>query len=258
MHNGWYDKQLKREEIMNTPRIKALLFDVFGTVVDWRASVIAEGVALGSAKGWCVDWETFADRWRLEGYIQSMVKVNAGEWPWMNVDQLHRQKLDDLLAELKLSLSDAEAEHFNQVWHRLLPFADSRAGLEMLRERYVVCTLSNGNIALLTNMAKRAGLRWDCILSAEIFRKYKPDGSVYRGAAEMLGLKPSETMLVASHTSDLLGARAAGLATAFVGRPQQWGVGGPLEPRPDTPFDVYATDFVNLATKLEAMAEPLF
>lgn len=243
---------------MQAATIKALVFDVFGTVVDWRASVIAEGVALAAEKGWLVDWATFADRWRLEGYIQAMVKVNSGELPWMNVDQLHRKKLDELLAELNLRLSEAEASHFNKVWHRLRPFPDAVEGLELMRQRYLVATLSNGNVSLLTNMSKSAGLRWDCVLSAELFQRYKPDKRTYQGAAHLLGVEPEEVMLVASHTSDLLGARAAGLGTAFVGRPLQWGIGGPLEPRPEQPFDVCATDFVNLAAKLEVLSQPQF
>lgn len=241
---------------MEVSKVKALVFDVFGTVVDWRKTVIAEGIALGAAKGWRIDWETFADRWRLEGYIEAMAEVNAGTLEWMNVDQLHRRKLDMLIEEHELELSEAEREHFNRVWHRLEPFPDAVHGLALMRKRYVVATLSNGNVSLLTNMAKSAGLEWDCILSAELFGAYKPDPRTYRGAAQLLGYLPEETMLVASHTSDLEGARAAGLATAFVGRPQQWGVGGPLEPEPQTPFDVYATDFENLALKLEMLAVP--
>lgn len=241
---------------MEISNIKALIFDVFGTVVDWRKTVVAEGVALGAAKGWAVDWEDFADRWRLEGYIAAMVEVNSGRLPWMSVDQLHRRKLNELLDSKGLRLTEAELEHFNRVWHRLEPFPDARKGVARLREHYVVATLSNGNVALLVNMARHAGIDWDCILSAELFKKYKPDPVTYQGAAAYLGFLPREVMLVASHTSDLEGARNAGLATAFVGRPGQWGVGGPLEPQPSEAFDVYATDFLNLANKLEILRLP--
>jgi 2-haloacid dehalogenase len=241
---------------MDVARIKVLLFDMFGTVVDWRKTVVRELATLAAAKGWRLDCERFADRWRREGYLDAMLEVNEGRRPWTNVDGLHRQKLDALLAEHGLALSEAEADHLNRVWHRLEPFPDAVEGLALLRRRRLVATLSNGNVLLLTEMAKNAGLPFDCILSAELFRRYKPDPVTYRGAAELLGAAPEEAMLVASHTSDLEGARAAGLKTAFVGRPGQWGIGGPLEPRPSRPFDVTATDFLQLARKLELLEEP--
>jgi 2-haloacid dehalogenase len=224
--------------------------------VDWRKTVVKECSALGAAKGLSIDWENFADRWRREGYLEAMVLVNAGKLPWMNVDELHRIKLDELLAEHKIALNESEKEHLNAVWHRLEPFPDVLEGLELLRRRYLIASLSNGNVSLLVNMAKNAGIHWDCVLSAEFFRRYKPDPVTYQGSAAYLGARPDEAMLVASHTCDLEGARAAGLCTAFVGRPQQWGIGGHLEPEPKTPFDVYAVDFVHLATKLELTLAP--
>ncbi|MEJ6780975.1 haloacid dehalogenase type II [Aminobacter sp. Piv2-1] len=241
-----------------TGSVRALVFDVFGTVVDWRKTVIQEGIALGSAKGKQIAWEEFADRWRVEGYVRGVDDVSAGKLPWMNADELHRRKLDELLIEYGLELNEAEAAHFNRVWHRLEPFPDAVVGLEQLRQRYTIAPLSNGNVSLLTNMAKRADIRWDCILSGELFKKYKPDPQVYLGGARLLGLEASETMLVASHTSDLEGARRAGLATAFVGRPHQWGIGGPLEPKPSDAFDVVAVDFIDLADKLLTIRVPAF
>ncbi|HEX2186300.1 MAG TPA: haloacid dehalogenase type II, partial [Chloroflexota bacterium] len=211
--------------------IRALLFDVFGTVVDWRSSVIAEGEALARAQGWPpdrVDWGAFADRWRREGYSDAIARIRRGEAPWALVDALHRAKLDELLAEHGLAgLAEAEVAHFNRVWHRLRPWPDAVPGLQRLRRRFVLAPLSNGNFALLTNMAKHAGLPWDCILSAELFGAYKPDPAVYRGALALLGIDAHEAMMVAAHPGDLRAARALGLRAAYVPRPHELGPGAP-------------------------------
>ena len=238
---------------MPSPSIKALVFDVFGTVVDWRGSVIGEAEALGRAKSVSFDWATFADEWRKEGYHGGMNRVRRGELPWTNVDRLHRMKLDELLPKYGLTgLSEAEIDHFNRVWHRLAPWPDAIPGLTRLKQRFVISPLSNGTFALLTNMAKYAGLPWDCIISSELARAYKPDPKAYHTAAELLGLARDEVMLVAAHVGDLRAAQAAGLRAAYVPRPLEWGPDGPPVEAPDPAFDYVAKDFVHLASKLEA------
>jgi 2-haloacid dehalogenase len=232
--------------------IKALVFDVFGTVVDWRGSLIAEGRALGRRKRLTVDWAAFADAWRA-GYAPAMDRVRRGELPWATIDVLHRMILVELLAKFRIeNLSEDEKDDFNRAWHRLAPWSDSVKGLTRLKKRFVISTLSNGNMALLTNMAKHAGLPWDCVLSAEIFRHYKPDREVYLGAARLLGLRPGEVMMVAAHKSDLDAAAAAGLRTAFVQRPLEFGDPLLKDVTPEKRFDVNAADFVDLARQLGA------
>jgi 2-haloacid dehalogenase len=232
--------------------IKALTFDVFGTVVDWRSSVIAEGEALGRAKGLKVDWPKFADAWR-GGYGPSMNRVRKGELPWTNIDALHRMVLDKLLTDFRITgLTEAEKENFNRVWHRLKPWPDSVDGLARLKRRYIIATLSNGNVALLTNMAKFGGLPWDVILSAELARRYKPDRQVYQMAADLLGLKTAEVMMVAAHKRDLRAAAGTGMQTAFVPRPLEHGAGVEVDVAPDPSFTVHARDFLDLAAKLGA------
>ncbi len=236
--------------------LRALVFDVFGTVVDWRASIIREGQALGAAKGWRVDWPAFADAWRA-GYQPAMQRARSGEIAWTNVDGLHRNILDGLIPRFGLEgLTEPEREHLNRVWHRLEPWPDAVAGLARLKARFVISTLSNGNIALLVNMAKRAGLPWDCVLSAEIMRHYKPDPEVYQGAAALLGVERGELLMVAAHPSDLRGAQRAGLPTALVRRPLEYGANptgaAPPDALPDDRFDLVAADFVELAQQLGA------
>ena len=237
-------------------RIKALVFDVFGTVVDWRASIVREGEALSASKGWHVDWPAFADAWRA-GYQPAMQRARSGEIAWTNVDGLHRGILDGLIPRFGLgSLDEVEREHLNRAWHRLDAWPDAVASLVRLKSRYVISTLSNGNIALLVNMAKRAGLPWDCVLSAEIMQHYKPDPEVYQGAARLLGFSFDEVLMVAAHPSDLRGAARAGLRTALVSRPLEHGPNPtgapPPDALPDDRFDVVARDFVNLAQQLGA------
>ncbi|MBI4641601.1 MAG: haloacid dehalogenase type II [Candidatus Tectomicrobia bacterium] len=230
--------------------VKALTFDVFGTVVDWRASIIREGKQLGKSKGIKVDWSKFADAWR-GGYAPSMDRVRRGELPWMNLDALHRMLLDQLLIEFDIvGLSKAEKEHLNHVWHRLKPWSDAVSGLRRLRRRFVIATLSNGNVALLTNMAKSARLPWDCILSSELAKHYKPDKETYQMAADLLGLRPDQVMMVAAHKGDLRAARAVGFKTAFVLRPLEFGLARTPDLTPDPLFDVIASDFNDLAGKL--------
>ena len=232
------------------PAAKALVFDVFGTVVDWRGSIIREGQALGRRKKLQVDWAAFADAWRA-GYKPAMARVRSGELPWTKIDALHRMILDDLLLRFPLGrLAEADIDHLNRVWHRLKPWPDARAGLAKLKRRHVIATLSNGNVALLTNMAKHAKLPWDCILSAEVVRHYKPDPETYLGAADLLGVKPAELMMVAAHKDDLHAARACGLKTAFLPRPKEYGPAVKPDVSRDPAFDIHARDFNDLARQL--------
>lgn len=231
--------------------IRALTFDVFGTVVDWRGSIIAEGERLNRAKGLATDWAAFADAWR-EQYAPSMDRVRRGELPWTGLDALHRMALDRLLVDFGMDgMTEAEKADLNRVWHRLDPWPDSVAGLARLREQFVVATLSNGSVALLVDIAKRAGLTWDCILSAELARAYKPDPIVYQTAVTLLDCAPAEVMMVAAHPSDLRAARAQGLRTAYVPRPLEWGPDRPPEPVTAGEFDITARDFLALAGALE-------
>jgi 2-haloacid dehalogenase len=231
--------------------VKALTFDVFGTVVDWRGTIIAEGAALNRARGWKVDWAVFADQWRA-GYGPSMNKVRKGELPWTKIDALHRMILDELIARHGLSgLTEDEKDRLNRVWHRLRPWPDSVGGLTRLKKKYVIATLSNGNVSLLTNMAKHAGLPWDCVLSAELARHYKPDPEAYLSAADLLGLKPEQVMMVAAHAADLRAAAKTGMRTAFVSRPLEYGPGGQAESVP-ADMDLIAKDFLELAAQLGA------
>jgi 2-haloacid dehalogenase len=231
--------------------VQALVFDVFGTVVDWRGSVIAEGEALSREKGLRVDWPAFADEWRREGYHGGMERIRRGEAPWEIVDNLHRRKLDELLPKYGITgLSEAEVANFNLIWHRLKPWPDSVPGLTRLKRKYIISTLSNGNFALLTNMAKRAGLPWDCIISAELAGHFKPDPEAYHTAARLLCLNYDQVALVAAHVPDLRGAQRAGLRTAYVQRPLEHGPGRQADP-PDPSFDVVANSFEDLAAKLD-------
>ena len=230
--------------------MRALVFDVFGTVVDWRSSIIREGELLGRAKNLKVDWAGFADAWRA-GYRPAMDRTAKGEWA--NIDTLHRSILNEILEKFSIrGLSEAEINHLNLAWHRLMPWPDSVPGLNRLKTRYVVATLSNGNVSLLVDMAKNAGLPWDTVLSGELIHKYKPHPDVYQMAARLLGARPDETMLVAAHPDDLLGAQRAGLKTAYVPRPLEHG-SKPLVPPPSgAKFDYTASDFLDLARQLGA------
>lgn len=231
--------------------IRALCFDIFGTVVDWRSSIVAEGQARGARLGVQLDWARFAEDWRA-GYQPAMARVRRRELPWTTIDGLHRGILDELLRERGLDWPEAEVAEFNRVWHRLTPWPDSVPGLARLKTRYTLATLSNGNLSLLVAMAKHAALPWDCVLSAELFHHYKPDPQVYLGAARLLDLPPAQVMMVAAHPSDLRAARACGLATAYIPRPLEHGPGGAMEPAADGEFDVVAGDLLDLAERLGA------
>lgn len=232
---------------------RALVFDIFGTVVDWRSSIIREGQALQQrlGAGWpAVDWPALADAWRA-GYYPAMARVARGEQPEATIDQLHRQILDQILPRFGLAdLPETEREHFNRVWHRLSPWPDSRAGLARLRSGFITATLSNGNMALLVNLMRQADLRFDAVLSAELFGCFKPDPAVYLGAARLLGLAPAQLLMVAAHPSDLAAAQHAGLQTAYIPRHDERGPGGTMEPVGDTVFDLVAADLGALADQL--------
>ena len=232
---------------------KALVFDTFGTVVDWRGSIIEEGRAFGKKKGFELDWGDFADRWRA-GYAPAMDKVRKGQMPWTKLDVLHRMILEEILMEFRMMppLSEAEKDDWVHVWHRLRPWPDSVAGLKRLKKKFTIAPLSNGNVALLTDMAKHAGLPWDMILSAELARHYKPDREAYLTAVELLSLKPEEVMMVAAHVGDLNAARALGLRTGFIYRPNEFGPNGKPDKANPGQFDVVAKDMIDLASQLGA------
>lgn len=230
--------------------VKALVFDVFGTVVDWRGSIIREVRRLARAKKLDLDPAAFADAWR-SGYQPAMAKVRSGKLGWTKIDALHRMILEDLLVKFQVrGLKEADIEQLNRVWHRLAPWPDSRAGLRAMKKSRVIATLSNGNVSLLTNMAKFSGLPWDCIFSGELFHHYKPDPETYLGACELLSLKPAQVMMVAAHKNDLFAAKGCGLATAFVRRPLEYGPGVKQDLKPERGFDINADDFVDLARRL--------
>ncbi|HSR09628.1 MAG TPA: haloacid dehalogenase type II [Bryobacteraceae bacterium] len=234
------------------PQVKALVFDTFGTVVDWRGSIIAEGMAWSKGRNFNVDWARFADRWR-DGYAPAMEKVRKGEIPWTKLDDLHRMLLEDLLKEFGMTgLGEAEKDHWNLVWHRLKPWPDAVAGLTRLKKKYTIAPLSNGNVGLLNDMAKNAGLPWDLILSAELAQHYKPDREAYLTAVELLGLRPEEVMMAAAHSGDLKAARSFGLRTGFIYRPNERGPGGKADRAKAGDFDIVSSDIVDLAAQMGA------
>jgi 2-haloacid dehalogenase len=225
---------------------RVLAFDIFGTVVDWHGSIVREMQALYPA----VDGNAFALAWRA-GYQPAMARVRSGELGWTRIDELHRLILESLLPQFGLShLNEAERVHLNRVWHRLEAWPDSVAGLLRLKTKFTICSLSNGNLGLLTNMAKHAGLPWDCVLSAEVFRAYKPDPAVYVGAAQVFDLEPHQVMLCAAHHDDLAAAHACGLRTAYIERPLEFGASQPKDVSPKIGNDLHARDMHALADML--------
>jgi 2-haloacid dehalogenase len=231
---------------MAVTRPQVLAFDIFGTVVDWHGSIAREVDAMELG----VDGGEFALAWRA-GYRPAMRRVMSGELGWTLIDDLHRMILDELLGRYAISgLSEAARRHLNKAWHRLDPWPDSVEGLRRLKSAHTICTLSNGNIGLLTNMAKRAGLPWDCVLSAEVFRAYKPDPATYLGVARVFDVAPGGVMLVAAHHDDLAGARACGLRTAYIERPLEFGAGQPKDVSPRPENELHARSLVDLATLL--------
>ena len=234
--------------------VKALVFDTFGTVVDWRSSIIAEATTWGKAKGLNINWVDFTDQWRL-GYRPAMDKVRKGEIPWTRLDDLHRMILDDLLSKYKIQgLSEEEKVNWAHVWRRLKPWPDSVEGLIRLKKKYIISPMSNGNVALMTNLAKFGGLPWDVILGSDLVKHYKPDREMYLSAPFYLDLKPEEVMMCAAHAPDLQAARGYGLRTGFIYRPNEYGggpVGVPDKAKPGD-FDVVSVSIVDLAKQLGA------
>lgn len=227
--------------------IKVLAFDVFGTVVDWHSSIVKELDSIGLP----VDSNQFALDWRA-GYRPAMDKVLAGERPWSSIDNIHRSILDDLLVKYKiLDLSEEQKVHLNLVWHRLDPWSDTVQGLNKLKDKFIICALSNGNIRLLVDMAKFSNLPWDYIFSAENFHAYKPSPKTYLGVAELLNVSPNQVLMVAAHHDDLAGARSCGLITAYIERPLEFGKSVQKNVSPCANNDLHASDLLDLFDKLK-------
>ena len=236
---------------MSLSKVSTLIFDVYGTVVDWRATIAEEGRALGQDKGLPdIDWEAFANAWRA-GYQPAMERVRTGQQPWTTNDTLQRERLDEIAIEFGIGvLSESEKDAFNQVWHRLKPWPDSIAGLTRLKTKFTIGTLSNGSFFLLANMAKHSGLPWDFLLSGDNVRHFKPDPETYLGAVEMFGGDAGTVMLVAARNDDLEAARSFGLKTAFIARPTEYG--------PDQKTDLKAEDDWDvIADSIEGVADAL-
>ena len=235
---------------MTVNRIKAVVFDTFGTVVDWRSSITKDFRAFGKQKAIDIPWEAFVDEWRT-AYKPGMDAVRSGVWPWTKVGKIYRSKLEAILPKYGVdTLTEDEKSYLNHAWHRLNPWPDSVAGLTRLKKRYVISTLSNGDVDCLVDMAKNAGMPWDVILCAEIFRHYKPDPEVYLGAIELLNLKPHEIMLVAAHNYDLRAARSHGMRTAFVLRPTEYGPNQATDLEAEEDWDIVTNNFFGLADAL--------
>jgi 2-haloacid dehalogenase len=231
--------------------VQALVFDVFGTCVDWRSSVIRDLESMGKEKGIDADWSSLADEWRRDGYIGPIRRILAGEEPYVSSDVLFRRKLDELLPRYGVtSLSEDETQALANSWRRLDPWPDTVEGLKKLKQRFTIAPLSNGTFATLTAMAKRGGMPWDCIISTELRSTYKPHRDAYLLAPSLLDLPVEEVMLVAAHNNDLQGAQAVGLKTALVLRPREWGPNASPLPAPEPSFDYVADDFLELAAKL--------
>jgi 2-haloacid dehalogenase len=230
----------------------AIVFDTFGSVVDWRASLIADLTHYGARRGIKADWPALVDAWR-QAYHPSMDRVRKGELPWTKLDDLHRASLDRLVAEHGIKgLTEDDLRHINRGWHRLHPWPDSVPGLTRLKKHFIIGPLSNGNVSLLTNMAKFAGLPWDMVFGSDLFGHFKPDPETYLGVAKLLDLPPGRVMMAAAHNGDLAAARKQGLMTAFWPRPTEY---GPLQSRDyeaESAWDVVAKDIEDLATQLGA------
>lgn len=237
---------------MPRPVPAAIVFDTFGTVVDWRGSLIGELTEFGKSRGIAADWAGLVDAWRA-AYQPSMNRVRLGELPWTRLDDLHRASLDRLITEFRIEgLSEQDRQHINRGWHRLNPWPDAVPGLTRLKRRFIIGPLSNGNVALLTNMAKHAGLPWDMVFGSDLFGHYKPDPETYLGVARLLDLEPAQVMMAAAHNGDLGAARKCGLLTAFFPRPTEYGPHQSRDFAADTGWDVVARDIEDLAAQLGA------
>jgi 2-haloacid dehalogenase len=237
--------------MLSPASIKALFFDVFGTVVDWRTSIARESEAILKPKGYALDWLAFADAWRDE-YQPAMEEVRSGKIPFSKLDFLHRRNLERILPRFKVSgLDEPTMQHFNKAWHRLDGWPDAAAGLQRLHQKFLIAPVSNGNISLMAGIARRNDFPWDAILGAEIAGDYKPKPRVYLRACEAFDCAPAECMMVAAHSGDLAAAAAVGLKTAHVARPNEHGL-GKGEPKPTVPVDIAVSSFVELADRLGA------
>jgi 2-haloacid dehalogenase len=230
----------------------AIVFDTFGSVVDWRGSLIADLSAYGAKRGIAADWTALVDAWRA-AYHPSMERVRKREVPWTKLDDLHRGSLDGLVAKFGIAgLTEDDLRHINLGWHRLNPWPDSVAGLTRLKRRFIIGPLSNGNVALLTKMAKHAGLPWDMVFGSDLFGHYKPDPETYLGVAKLLDIAPGEVMMAAAHNGDLAHARKCGLMTAFWPRPKEYGPHQKRDYTAEQDWDVVAKDIEDLAAQLGA------
>jgi 2-haloacid dehalogenase len=233
-----------------TSETKALVFDVFGTVVDWHGSVAREVRDLAKTKGLRLNAAKFAKAWRA-GYRPAMDRVRRGEAPFEKIDVIHRAILEEVLKQFKVdTLTDEEKAHLNLVWHRLKPWPDAVRGLKRLKSKFIIATLSNGNTGLLVDMARNGKLPWDCIFSSDTFKHFKPDPEMYLGAADALSLAAAEVMMVAAHKNDLRAAAQNGLKTAFVKRPHEHGRGGTPDLASEPDFTINAESFLDLADQL--------
>lgn len=230
--------------------VKAVVFDVFGTVVDWRSSLIEDLQEFGHSRGISADWPALVDAWR-GAYRPSMDRVRKGEQPWTALDDLHRASLQELVARFGIAgLSEGDLDHITEFWHRLRPWPDSVPGVAQLKRRFIVGSLSNGNVALQVNLAKSADLPWDMIFASDMFRHYKPDPETYLGACSLLRLPPGRVMLAAAHNDDLRAAQSLGLRTGFIARPTEYGPHQQRDTKPDGDWDVIAASIVRLAERL--------
>lgn len=228
--------------------VQAVMFDVFGTVVDWRSSIANEVKQISELAQ--VDSEKFADRWR-EKYQPAMEQIRSGFRPWTKLDDLHYENLLEVLKEFGIdTMSEEKIRDLNFAWHRLNPWEDSVEGLYRIKSGYIIATLSNGNVSLIVNMAKNANLPWDMVLGAEVVRHYKPQPESYLKSAEMLDLPPTACMLVAAHNSDLVAASQCGFKTAFVSRPNEHGPNQKIDLEATGDYDLVADSFLELADQL--------
>ena len=235
---------------MDVNNIKALVFDVFGTVVDWRTSIASEAKQCLSKKGYELDWVLFADSWRAK-YQPAMERVRTGGRGFVRLDILHMENLIEVLKDFDIkSMTETELNYLNRAWHRLLPWSDSVPGLLRLKKKFIIGTMSNGNVALMVNMAKNGGLPWDVILGAEPAQAYKPEPKTYLTGVDWLNLKPSEVLMCAAHNADLVAAGAQGLKTAFIARPTEYGPNQKHDFEAEHDFDYISENMLDLADKL--------
>lgn len=231
--------------------VKAILFDTFGTVVDWRSSIDAEITKIAKARGVpdC-DGDAFARAWRA-GYHPGMARVTSGARAWVPVDVIHRERLDEILPEFGLNdLSEVERQDLNLAWHRLNPWLDSIPGLIRLKSKYLIAPLSNGSLTCLAGMAKRAGIPWDFVFSSDMHQAYKTNPKVYRNAIQLLGLAPHQVMMAAAHNHDLAAARAEGMPTAYINRPTEYGIDQKKDMTAESDWDIVTESIEEVATAL--------